>query len=144
MGDDMGIEVLAYQWGWEFQYPDGNVTTSDELVIPRDTDVRFSLTSTDVIDSIYVPDFGLKQDVFPEQETIARTNATETGSYQLYCAELCGSGHSRMHATVVVLNQSDYDGWLADQQSGATPTADTVTGSNVTATPANSSARVAV
>lgn len=135
MGDDMEIEVLAYQWGWEFTYTGANVTTRDRLVIPRDTDIRLSLTSTDVIHSIYVPDFGLKQDVFPEQETIARTRATETGSYRLYCAELCGAGHSRMHGTVVVLNRTDYDEWLAEQQEG--------TATIGTNTPANNTARVA-
>lgn len=135
MGDDMEIEVLAYQWGWEFTYTDTNVTTRDRLVIPRDTDIRFSLTSTDVIHSIYVPDFGLKQDIFPEQETTARTKATETGSYRLYCAELCGAGHSRMHGTVVVLNQTDYNEWLEEQQPG--------TATIGTSTPANSSARLA-
>jgi len=114
---DMEVEVLAYQWGWEFSYPDSNVTTKDKLVIPRNTDVRFTLRSTDVIHSIYIPKLGVKQDVFPAQKTIARTNATETGSYRLYCAELCGSGHSRMHATVVVMNQSDYDAWLAEQRA---------------------------
>jgi len=138
MADDMEIEVLAYQWGWEFTYPN-NVTTQDRLVIPRDTDIRFALTSTDVIHSIFIPDFGLKQDVFPSQETVARTNATQTGSYQLYCAELCGSGHSRMHGTVVVLNQSAYDDWMA-RQTGTDTTANV---SNATATPANTSARLA-
>jgi cytochrome c oxidase subunit 2 len=115
---DMEIEVLAYQWGWEFSYPDSDVTTRDTLVIPRNTDVRLTLSSTDVIHSIYIPELGVKQDVFPAQESVARTNATATGSYRLYCAELCGSGHSRMHGTVVVMNQSEYDDWLARQQAG--------------------------
>ncbi|GGN89717.1 MULTISPECIES: cytochrome c oxidase subunit II [Haloarcula] len=116
--NDMEVEVLAYQWGWEFHYPDSNVTTQSRLVIPKDTDVRFTLRSADVIHSFYVPDLGIKQDVFPGQATVARTNATRTGAYRLYCAELCGSGHSRMHATVLVLNQSEYDEWVADRRSG--------------------------
>jgi cytochrome c oxidase subunit 2 len=137
MADDMEVEVLAYQWGWEFTYPN-NVTTQDRLVIPVDTDVRFSLTSTDVIHSIYIPDFGLKQDIFPQQESIARTNATQTGNYTIYCAELCGSGHSRMHGTVTVMNQSAYDDWMAERQGNVTAanTSSTSAGTNATATPA--------
>ena len=136
MADDMEVEVLAYQWGWEFTYPN-NVTTQDRLVIPVDTDVRFSLTSTDVIHSIYIPDFGLKQDIFPQQESIARTNATQTGNYTIYCAELCGSGHSRMHGTVTVMNQSAYDDWMAERQGNVTAanTSSTSAGTNATATP---------
>jgi len=91
--------------------------------------VRFTMTSSDVIHSLYIPKFGVKQDIFPSQETIARTRPTETRSYRLYCAELCGSGHSNMQATVVVMNQSDYDDWMAKQQG----TAGTTTAGNETA-----------
>ena len=35
--------------------------------------------------------------------------AGETG---VYCAELCGTGHSRMQGTVVVLNGTAYDRWV--------------------------------
>ncbi|WP_324662450.1 cytochrome c oxidase subunit II [Haloarcula sediminis] len=120
--DEEEIDVLTYQWGYEFGYPDTNVTTSDTLYLPNNTDIRFTMQSSDVIHSFYVPGLGLKQDIFPSQETVARTRATETGTYRLYCAELCGSGHARMQADVVVLSQSDYDAWL-DEQAGSNTTA---------------------
>ncbi len=128
MSDDMEVEVLTYQWGYEFSYPDSNVTTSETLYLPNNTDIRFTLRSSDVIHSFYIPDFGIKQDIFPGQETTARTQLTETGTYRLYCAELCGSGHARMQADVVVLNQSEYDAW-ADGLSRNTTTPD---GANAT------------
>lgn len=112
---DMEVQVVAYQWGWEFHYPEANVTTDSRLVLPADRDVRLVLTSEDVLHSLYVPDLGLKQDVFPGSEQIERTRATETGEYQLYCAEFCGAGHSRMHGKVVVMNQSNYEDWLSNQ-----------------------------
>ncbi len=129
--DEEEIDVLTYQWGYEFGYPDSNVTTSETLYLPNNTDVRFTMRSSDVIHSFYVPALGLKQDIFPSQETVARTRATETGTYRLYCAELCGSGHARMQADVVVLSQSDYEARLDEQAESNT----TVTpgGSNSTA-----------
>jgi cytochrome c oxidase subunit 2 len=137
MTDEMEVDVLAYQWGWEFSYGDTGVTTSERLVLPNRTDVTFTLRSSDVIHSFYIPQFGVKQDIFPSQETTARTQPTETGSYRLYCAELCGSGHSRMQATVVVMNQSDYDDWMAEQQGTDTTTTPGATnstaGANATA-----------
>lgn len=117
-GDDLVVDVTAYQWSWAFTYPEANVTTQDRLVLPADTDVRLNLRTQDVIHSIYVPALGIKQDIFPGQQRIARTRATETGEYRLYCAELCGSGHSRMDATVVVVNESEYETWLANQSDG--------------------------
>jgi cytochrome c oxidase subunit 2 len=110
--DDLVVEVDAYQWGWAFHYPETGVTTRDRLVLPVERDVRFVLSSRDVIHSIYVPALGVKQDVFPGSESVARTRATETGEYRLYCAELCGDGHARMHGQVVVMNQSAYDDWV--------------------------------
>lgn len=115
-GEELVVEVVAYQWGWEFTYPDG-VTTTNRLAIPVDRDVRFELETRDVIHSLYVPGLGLKQDIIPGQEGVARTHATETGSYRLYCAELCGSGHARMHGTVLVMNESAYEGWLATRSA---------------------------
>ena len=115
---DVVVEVDAYQWGWSFHYRDANVTTQDRLVLPVDTNVRFVMSSRDVIHSLYVPDLGLKQDIFPGSEAVARTRATETGEYRLYCAELCGAGHARMHGEVAVLNESAYESWVERQRAG--------------------------
>jgi cytochrome c oxidase subunit 2 len=115
--DRVEVRVVAYQWGWEFRYPQHGVVSESRLVIPRGRDVAVSLVTRDVIHSLYVPDLGLKQDVIPGQTTQARTRATQTGEYRLYCAELCGVGHTRMHGTVAVVSPSAYESWLADQQT---------------------------
>ena len=117
--DDTEIDVLAYQWGWEFSYAEANVTTEEQLVLPADENVTFRLRTTDVIHAIYIPQLGVKQDIFPGRTMTARTHATEPGKYRLYCAEMCGAGHSKMNATVVVKNQSAYDGWVENQTSTA-------------------------
>lgn len=113
--DDTEIEVLAYQWGWEFSYSEANVTTEKRVVVPADSNVTLRLRTADVIHAIYIPQLGIKQDIFPGRTMTARTHATEPGKYRLYCAELCGSGHSTMNATVVVKNQSAYNAWLENE-----------------------------
>ena len=115
--DALEVEVVAYQWGWQFRYPEANVTSS-RLVLPVDRDVRFSLTSEDVLHSFFVPALGVKEDVFPGHERVARTRVTEPGTYRLYCAEFCGAGHSRMQTSVVVLNGSDYRAWIQERSTG--------------------------
>ncbi|MDS0221520.1 cytochrome c oxidase subunit II [Haloarcula sp. S1AR25-5A] len=117
--NDTEIDVLAYQWGWEFSYGEANVTTEERLVLPADENVTFRLRTTDVIHAIYIPQLGVKQDIFPSQTMTARTRATEPGEYRLYCAEMCGAGHSKMNATVVVKNQSAYDAWMENQTAAA-------------------------
>jgi cytochrome c oxidase subunit 2 len=115
--DAVEVEVVAYQWGWEFRYPDEDVTTQSQLVIPRDRDVYFSFTTEDVIHSFYVPKLGLKQDIIPGQSMKARTRATQNGTYTLYCAELCGVGHTRMHGTVRVVSPDEYQTWLDGERA---------------------------
>ena len=117
--DDTEIDVLAYQWGWEFSYAEADVTTEDRLVLPADENVTFRLRTTDVIHALYIPQLGVKQDIFPGRTMTARTHATEPGKYRLYCAEMCGAGHSKMNATVVVKNQSAYDSWVENQTAAA-------------------------
>lgn len=127
-GDELVVEVLAYQWGWEVHYPESGVTTQGEIVIPKDRDVRFVLKSEDVVHSFYVPKLGIKQDVFPGEKTVALTRATETGEHRLYCAELCGNGHTKMQGTVVVLDQSAYSEWeSSDGNQSTTPDTPTPT-----------------
>jgi cytochrome c oxidase subunit 2 len=120
-GDDLVVEVTAYQWGWDVHYPDSNVTVQDRIVIPQGQDVRFVLTTEDVVHSIYVPQLGIKQDIFPGEEQVARTKATATGEHRLYCAELCGRGHTQMKGTVVVMEQGEFDDWLASGGNRTAP-----------------------
>ncbi|WP_436343680.1 cytochrome c oxidase subunit II [Natronorubrum sp. FCH18a] len=114
--DDEEVVVRGYQWEWEATYPEANVTTENEIVLPADEDVTIWLTADDVIHSLFVQDLGVKQDAFPGEFTRARTVAYETGQYDAVCAEFCGAGHSRMDADVVVVDREVYDEWLEDNE----------------------------
>ncbi|EMA51428.1 cytochrome c oxidase subunit II [Halococcus thailandensis] len=113
------IEIDAFQWGWEFIYPDAGVNSSTELAVPANKSVYLHITSRDVIHAVHVPALGLKQDAIPGEYNTIMTNATEPGTYQLYCAEFCGSGHSKMLANMTVMPQDEYQSWLDEQKSGS-------------------------
>jgi cytochrome c oxidase subunit 2 len=66
--DDETIRALGYQWGWQFSYPDANVTTRNELVIPANESVTIRLRSADVLHALFVPRLGVKKDAFPGEE----------------------------------------------------------------------------
>ena len=119
--DAVQIEIIGYQWGWDFNYPTDNVTSSGTLVVPANTHIYLHVTSTDVLHAVHVPALGLKQDTIPGEYNTIETNISQTGTYQLYCAEYCGSGHSKMLANMTVLPQNEYQSWLQQQrQSGNT------------------------
>jgi cytochrome c oxidase subunit 2 len=122
---DVVVEAEAFQWGWNMMYPEeggfeaSTVEGSPQIVIPKDTDVYFRITSTDVIHGFAVPELGLKQDAMPGSENTIKTVAYEEGTYQGYCTEYCGVAHSQMYFTVKVVSQDEYEQWVDDQQSSS-------------------------
>ncbi len=106
----MEINVTGRQWQWLFEYPNGR-KMAGELVVPLGRPVHLLMTSTDVLHSFYVPGFRLKQDVIPNSYTSLWFEPTETGEFQVFCAEYCGTAHSQMLAKLHVLEAKEYDRW---------------------------------
>ncbi|HVS66251.1 MAG TPA: cytochrome c oxidase subunit II [Thermoanaerobaculia bacterium] len=117
------VEYFAFgkQWMWKFQHPNG-LRQINHLTVPRDTPIRITMTSEDVIHSFFVPAFRVKQDVVPGRYTTVWFTATETGEYHLFCAEYCGTEHSLMKGTVTVLEREEYEAWLRRESDPATAT----------------------
>ena len=109
--DAQPIYVVAKQWMWKVQHPDGQ-REIDQLHVPVGQPVRLVMTSQDVIHSFYVPAFRVKQDVLPDRYTQLWFTATQAGTYHLFCAEFCGTDHSRMGGTVIAMPPADYARWL--------------------------------
>lgn len=116
---ELEINVVASQWNWRFEYPDGLVT--NQLGLPEDRQVLLRMRSEDVIHSFWVPEFRVKQDILPGDESFVRElriTPTELGDYKVRCAELCGSQHYAMLADVIVMTENDYGLWLEEQAAG--------------------------
>jgi cytochrome c oxidase subunit 2 len=108
------VQVRGEQWKWSFMYPAAGVVAK-ELHVPVGERVHLVINSKDVIHSFWVPAFGIKQDAVPGRPTQIYLTATEAGTYPGLCAELCGSGHTGMHLTVVVSEPADLEAWLSAQ-----------------------------
>jgi cytochrome c oxidase subunit 2 len=123
---DVTVNVVAFQWNWEFDYPqeaktaDGQtistIGSSSEiplLVLPTGKTIQYNLRSTDVIHSFWVPEFNFKRDVmpFPEknnQDMSFQNVIDREGSFVGRCAELCGTYHSAMNFEVRALSPDKY------------------------------------
>jgi cytochrome c oxidase subunit 2 len=110
--NSMEIYVVAKQWMWKLQHVDGQ-REINELHVPVDRDVKLILTSQDVIHSFFVPAFRLKQDVLPGRYTTLWFHAIRPGTYHLFCAEYCGTQHSGMIGSIIVMNPAAYEAWLS-------------------------------
>jgi cytochrome c oxidase subunit 2 len=141
------IKVTGYQWKWQYDYVDEGVSfystlarTSDAarqldsgiaptsvenyllevdnpLIVPVGTKVRVLVTAADVIHAWWVPDFGMKKDAIPGYINELWFKADKAGTYRGQCAELCGRDHGFMPVVVRVVEQAEYDAWLADQKA---------------------------
>lgn len=109
--DALEVYVVGKQWMWKFEYPGGQRSAST-LVVPEDTPVELILTSRDVIHSLFIPAFRVKQDALPNRYTTMWFQADEPGRYDILCAEFCGLGHSTMRGRVEVLTAQEYARWL--------------------------------
>lgn len=121
------VKVTAHQYWWEFQYPDQNIVTAQELYIPVGKKVALELTSEDVIHSFWVPSLMGKTDTNPgynakegkQNVNHAWLDADEPGVYEGRCTELCGAGHALMNFKVVALPQDEFDAWVSKMTAGA-------------------------
>ena len=113
----MDIRVTGRQWSWLFTYENGR--QSAELRVPVGKAVKLLLTSDDVLHSFYIPAFRIKEDCVPKMETYLSFTPDEIGTYDIFCTEFCGLGHSGMVSKVIVMNDKDFDSWYAAVPSAA-------------------------
>ncbi|WP_372860925.1 cytochrome c oxidase subunit II [Spongiibacter sp.] len=147
--DDADLDVLitGYQWKWKYEYinPNGDnvsffsnlltdkaeianteakgsnylIEVDEPLVLPVNKKVRFLVTANDVLHAWWVPALAVKRDAIPGFINEAWTKATETGVYRGQCAELCGRDHGFMPIVVNVVEEPEYNEWLAGKQAEA-------------------------
>jgi len=142
--ESLVVRVVAEQFAWNIHYPgsDGvfgktdpklittfnpvgldsedpaakdDVTTINQLHIPVNTPVIAKLSSKDVIHSFSLPVMRVKQDVVPGQEISVWFEATQSGDFEIACAQLCGLGHYRMRGFFIVDSEEDFQAWLKEK-----------------------------
>jgi len=111
--DAMEVTVVGRMWNFLFEYENGRKT--DTLYLPKDKAVKLNLVSLDVIHSVYIPAFRVKQDMVPGKENNFMWFIPQReGTYELFCTEYCGLNHSYMFNYVKVLEDSLFNTWYTD------------------------------
>ena len=100
--DATRIYVIAKQWMWKVQHPQGR-SEINEIHVPLGKPVQLIMTSQDVIHSFFVPAFRIHQDVLPNRYTTVWFEATKPGKYHLFCSQYCGTNHAKMIGEVIVM-----------------------------------------
>ncbi len=121
------IRVIGQQWAWIFQQPgadntldtDDDIFTTDDLYVSNETTYHFHLVSRDVIHDFSVPVFRLKQDAIPGRSITGWFRPTQTGTFDVQCAEMCGIGHGVMSGRIHVQTAAEHSAWVAANSPAA-------------------------
>lgn len=119
--DAMLVKVTGRMWSWSFEYENGK--RSSVLNVPLQRPVKLAITSADVVHSLFIPAYRIKEDAVPGKETYLWFLPDELGTYDLFCTEYCGVGHSGMITKVAVLSPKDFKQWYgtAEKPARSTP-----------------------
>lgn len=116
------VKATGMMWAWDFEYENGK--KSNLLVVPLGKPVKLELYSPDVLHSLYIPAFRIKEDVVPGINNMMWFQADKLGEYDILCAEYCGVRHSYMLSKVVVKTENEYTEWynqIADTSAALEP-----------------------
>ncbi len=141
---DMVLKVTGMQWKWQYEYPEAGIKFISTLATPREQianaeakgehyllevdqpvvlpvgrKVRILLTSTDVIHTWWVPQFGVKRDAIPGFLRETWVLIEKPGTYRGQCAELCGKDHGFMPVVVHAVPEPEYLAWMEQKKAEA-------------------------
>lgn len=116
--DAMEVYVIGKQWMWHLQHANG-VRENNELHVPIGRPVKLTMISQDVIHAFYVPEFRMQYMVVPGRYTEQWFTPTKTGKFHIFCNMYCGTQHSEMGGTVVVMEPGEFQAWLRNGGSDA-------------------------
>jgi cytochrome c oxidase subunit 2 len=108
----MTVKATGRMWSWQFEYDNG--MKSGELKVPLGKPVRLLITSQDVLHSLFIPAYRIKEDAVPGMETHLWFLPDKAGEFDLFCSEYCGVDHSSMVSKVIVTEEDDFNAWYRE------------------------------
>jgi cytochrome c oxidase subunit 2 len=108
----MHVTAIARMWDFKFEYENGKIT--DSLYVPIGEPVILDLLALDVLHSLYIPAFRVKEDMVPGQDKKMWFIPGTLGEFNLFCTEYCGLQHSFMYTGVIVMPKDEFETWLKD------------------------------
>lgn len=113
----VNVQVVALQWKWLFIYPDQQIATVNELVIPEKTPINFTITSDAPMNSFWIPSLGSQVYAMSGMSTKLRLMADKTGEYRGSSANISGTGFADMNFLAKSRTKTDFDTWVQQTKS---------------------------
>ena len=106
------IEVVALDWKWLFIYPDHGIAVVNELAIPVDIPVHFTITASSVMNSFYIPALAGQIYAMPGMATTLHAVINKHGEYEGFSANYSGAGFNGMRFKLLGVSAGEFDSWL--------------------------------
>ena len=115
--DCLQYEAVGKQWEWQIKHPGSKTISINEMWVPVGKNVKVTIYSRDVLHSFFIPAFRCKRDTLPGRYQKVWFNATKLSprdadgksiGYNLFCAEYCGTNHSKMIGKVHVVTEEEF------------------------------------
>jgi cytochrome o ubiquinol oxidase subunit 2 len=107
------VQVVAMDWKWLFIYPEQGIATVNELVLPVDRQVRFDITSTNMMNTFYAPTLAGMIYAMPGMQSQLHAVLNRPGEYEGFSANYSGAGFSDMRFKLRGVDQASFDRWVA-------------------------------
>jgi cytochrome o ubiquinol oxidase subunit 2 len=111
------VNVVALDWKWLFIYPEYGIATVNELAAPVDRPIQFTITSSSVMNSFYIPALAGQIYAMPGMQTTLYGVINQPGEYKGFSANYSGAGFSGMRFNFHGLPQAGFDQWVAQVKS---------------------------
>lgn len=112
------VQVVALDWKWLFIYPEQGIATVNELALPVDVPVRFSITSTSQFNTFYAPTMAGMIYAMPGMRSMLNAVLNKPGDSWGYSGNYTGAGYSDMRFRLRGMKQADFDRWVAGVKAG--------------------------
>jgi cytochrome o ubiquinol oxidase subunit 2 len=108
------VQVVALDWKWLFIYPELGIATVNELALPVDVPVRFSITSTSQFNTFYAPTMAGMIYAMPGMQSQLNAVLNKPGESWGYSGNYTGRGYSDMRFKLRGLAPADFNRWVAE------------------------------
>lgn len=115
----LDIQVVAMDWKWLFIYPEQGIATVNELALPVDVPVRFSITSTSQMNTFYAPTLAGMIYAMPGMQSQLHAVLNHPGDTWGFSGNYTGDGFSDMRFRLHGTDQAGFDQWVAKVKASA-------------------------
>ena len=110
--ETLNIQAVALDWKWLFIYPDHGIAVANELAAPVDVPVRFKITSSSVMNSLFIPALAGQIYAMPGMETTLHAVINRPGEYEGFSANYSGAGFSHMRFKFFGTSTAGFNDWV--------------------------------